>query len=340
MKKSTVKSVMAIITIGGLVILAILLWQSKKSTDKQLAEIQRSLTLRLNDQSSMTDSRKAELAAYNSEPKTEVKLLTDDARNQIKEDIGKELDRGMRARHGARPKNPSIKEIERLAQDVMDLTEQILDSKYNHVPKEVRSQITHEIVDAFKKDMMRSRNRHNEEGHIKQLEELSNEELEIKAQKGDFYSQYVLGVRIRDTIDRWKAGSCSAKEGKAYDADIWTGHNGQVGWNRLQKLASEGNDYARYSMEEWVNSKEGDRQRTKALKDYRLLDYAGQLLLSAAEGLLATGEDDYMKQDKLYQELVSWRRARLFFHSPINEDPDFCRRWKAVAKKLELSEHP
>ena len=181
--------------------------------------------------------------------------------------------------------------------------------------------------------------------HIEQMEKLSTEELEVKVKSGDFYSQYVLGTRILDIISRWKAGANSRAEGKTYDADLWVGHNGKVAWERLQKLAAEGNDYARYSMEDWMAFNEvqtgGSSRKTKPLKNYHLLDYSGQLLLSAAETFLRKEMDkNWYVKDDVHHALTVWSMERLFFHSPINKDPDFCRRWKAVAKELDLPDSP
>lgn len=181
---------------------------------------------------------------------------------------------------------------------------------------------------------------------IKLAQSIANAELEVKAQNGDPYAQYALGSRILDSIERWKAGASDALEleGEPLDADIWHGKNGQVALDRLQVLTSEGNDYARYSWEEWSISNEARRNgvdrlkypRVKPIADFRLLDYSGQLLLAAAETAVANKMHSFFL-DELDEKLFQWSLIRLFFHSPINQDKEFLRRWRAVQSKIPHS---
>lgn len=114
----------------------------------------------------------------------------------------------------------------------------------------------------------------------------------------------------------------------------------QVAWNRLQKLAQEGNDYARYSLEECVSicevEKRGEnqltRKRPRPLNDYRLLDYSGQLLLAAIESALEKDMHRWFVQ-KVGHKLVQWRFEARFFQTPLVKEPDFVRRWEMIAER-------
>ena len=183
--------------------------------------------------------------------------------------------------------------------------------------------------------------RQNERERISRVQSISDTELEVMAQNGDPYAQYALGNRILDMIMRWKAGAGDAIEGVPFDADIWCGKNGQTALNRLQKLTSEGNDYARYSWEEWSIWNESRRSgidplkhpRVKPLADFRLLDYSGQLLLTAAETAVENEMHSVFIRE-IERKLFLWSELRLFFHSPIINDKDFLRRWKAIQPKM------
>lgn len=197
------------------------------------------------------------------------------------------------------------------------------------------------ILFVFVRDLYEKHLYEDNKRHIEQMQELSDSELEEKAQSGNPYAKYALGERIYDTVSRWKAGAKSRKECKPYEyTDIWIGDTAEVeeARKRLYKLASEGNDYARYSLEEYINFQESqrvgsERKTARPLKDYRLIDYSGQLLLAAMESAI----ENKMHRDfvrRVAGKLSTWTMMRLFFRSPINKNPEFVCRWKAVRERI------
>lgn len=273
-----------------------------------------------------TDGVKQELQLSGGKLENDTNRLSDKEKERIINDIANTVERGLNAKYKHVPKNPTDDDVERIIKDIEQMTERELDSKYKHLADNGKESLKNEIVLEYKRSMDNRRSSDVIAKRIKQLQKLSNEELEKKAQGGNPYAQYALGVRINDRLEWMQSAT-----------------GGQDKLSRLQKLMSEGDDYARYAWErlgyfqqlEKVGLDEWKKlPPPRPVADFKLLDYSGWLLLAAMESALAD-KMHWSFVDDVADELRSWSRTtRSFFKSPINKDPEFLRRWKAVKERV------